>query len=420
MTDAEGFLSVKEAIDAAVRLQRAGHLDAAETVYRRVLEVAPRNPDALHFLGVLSYQRGRSAVAVDLIRQALETVPDYPDALSNLGNALRSQGELAEAAACYRRALALRPDHAPARLMLGAVLDAQGRAQEAADHYLRAVDGGSCDPELLRVVAASVRAAGRLDEAAVLYRRWLAVRPGDASALHLLAACTREDVPERAADGYVEGLFDGLAATFDETLAGLGYRAPAVVAAAVATIAGPPRADLVVLDAGCGTGLCGRHLRPYARELVGVDLSAEMLARAQQRGVYDRLEKAELTACLQGRVESLDLVVSADTLVYFGALETVLAAAARALRPGGHLVSTLERAEAEAAPEGYRLNRTGRYSHSQIYVESALRRAGLVALSQDRVTPRREGGEDVDGLLVVARRPAAGDGLTAPGAVART
>jgi predicted TPR repeat methyltransferase len=407
VTDAERFLSVQEAVDTAVRLQRAGHLDAAEELYRRVLESAPGNPDALHFLGVLSHQRGRSAEAADLIRQALERVPDYPDALSNLGNVLRSQGELAEAENCYRRALALRPDHPPALLMLGAVLDAQGRGQEAADNYLRAVDGGSCEPDLLRLVAATLRADGRLDEAAALYRRWLAVRPGDAYALHLLAACTRQDVPERAADSYVESLFDCFAATFDDKLAELDYRAPTLVGEAVARIAGPPRGNLVVLDAGCGTGLCGRHLRPHARELVGVDLSAEMLARAQQRGVYDRLEKSELTAFLQGSTESLDLVVSADTLVYFGALDAVLAAVARALRPGGHLVLTLERADAEAAPAGYRLNCTGRYSHAQPYVESALRRAGLEALGVDRVAPRKEGGEDVDGLLVVARRPAA-------------
>ena len=36
-----------------------------------------------------------------------------------------------------------------------------------------------------------------------------------------------------------------------------------------------------VLDAGCGTGLCGPLLRPYAKRLVGVDLSSGMLERAR-------------------------------------------------------------------------------------------------------------------------------------------
>lgn len=404
MEQTEHLVSVAEAIDRAVRLQRVGHLDAAEALYQRVLEADPGNPDALHFLGVLSHQRGRSTEAADLIRQALERVPDYPDALSNLGNVLRSQGALAEAEACYRRAIAIRPDHAPALLMLGAVLDAQGRSGEAADHYVRAVDGGSCEPDLLRLVAATLRAEGRLDEAAALYRRWLSVRPNDPYALHLLAACTGREVPERAHDSYVENLFDCFAETFDEKLAQLEYRAPALAAAAVARVVGPPRADLVVLDAGCGTGLCGQYLRPRARELVGVDLSAQMLAHAEARGLYDRLVRHELTAYLEGCTESLDLIVSADTLVYFGSLDGVLTAAARALRPGGHLVFTVERIDPDAAPPGYRLNVSGRYSHSPSYVETAVRAAGLTPLSVDEVVLRKEGGDDVAGLLVVAQR----------------
>lgn len=404
MEQTEHLVSVAEAVDRAVRLQRVGHLDAAEALYQRILEADPGNPDALHFLGVLSHQRGRSTEAANLIRQALERVPDYPDALSNLGNVLRSQGELAEAEVCYRRAIAIRPDHAPALLMLGAVLDAQGRSGEAADHYVRAVDGGSCEPDLLRLVAATLRAEGRLDEAAALYRRWLSVRPNDPYALHLLAACTGQEVPERAHDSYVENLFDCFAETFDEKLAQLEYRAPALAAVAVARVVGPPRADLVVLDAGCGTGLCGQSLRPFARELAGVDLSAQMLSHAEARGLYDRLVRHELTTYLQGCTESLDLIVSADTLVYFGSLDAVLTAAARALRPSGHLVFTVERTDPDAAPTGYRLNVSGRYSHSPSYVETAVRAAGLMPLSVDEVVLRKEGGEDVAGLLVVAQR----------------
>ncbi len=405
MEQTEHLVSVTDTVSLAVQLHRSGRLDEAEALYRLILEASPDNPDALHFLGLLSHQRGRSAEGAALIRRALAHLPNYPDALSNLGNLLRSQGELEEAEACYRQALALKPDHAPALLMLGAVLDSQGRGAEASDHYLHAVEAGSDEPDLLRLVGATLRAEGRVAEAAALYRRWLAAHPDSVEASHLLAACTREQVPERAADGYVERLFDRFAETFDEKLAQLDYRAPALVAEAVARVAGPPHGGLCVLDAGCGTGLCGPHLRPYARELVGVDLSAEMLARAQGRGFYDRLVRHELTAYLHGCAESLDLVVSADTLVYFGSLDAVLAAAARALRPGGHLVFTVERTDPAAAPAGYRLNPSGRYSHSPPYVDAALRRAGFAPSLADESVLRKEGGEDVPGLLVAAQRP---------------
>ena len=83
------------------------------------------------------------------------------------------------------------------------------------------------------------------------------------------AACTGHDVPARASNGFVERTFDGFAASFESKLERLSYRAPALVAAMIEE-AGVERAKrLDVLDAGCGTGLCGPLLAPYARRLVG-------------------------------------------------------------------------------------------------------------------------------------------------------
>ena len=93
--------------------------------------------------------------------------------------------------------------------------------------------------------------------------------------------------------------------------------------------------SLDVLDAGCGAGLCGPLIAPCARRLVGVDLSGRMLAQARDKNVYDELIQRELTSYLRDSPAVFDAIVSADTLVYFGPLRDVVAAAARALRPGG-------------------------------------------------------------------------------------
>ena len=77
-----------------------------------------------------------------------------------------------------------------------------------------------------------------------------------------------------------------------------------------------------------------------------------------------------------------DLIISADTLVYFGALEAVFDAAYRALRPDGLLIFTVEEAGDDQPETGYRINPHGRYSHSRAYVESALTAAGF-AVSGD-------------------------------------
>ncbi len=72
---------------------------------------------------------------------------------------------------------------------------------------------------------------------------------------------------------------------------------------------------------GCGTGLCGPLIRGYARRLIGIDLSSGMLTQAKEKQLYDELWQVELTEYLRDQVEAFDVIVSADTLVYFGALE---------------------------------------------------------------------------------------------------
>ena len=59
--------------------------------------------------------------------------------------------------------------------------------------------------------------------------------------------------------------------------------------------ASTPSQRLDVLDAGCGTGLCGVLVAPFARRLVGVDLSDGMLAHAGDKNIYHALIRAELT-----------------------------------------------------------------------------------------------------------------------------
>src|SRR5690606_33739696 len=128
----------------------------------------------------------------------------------------------------------------------------------------------------------------------------------------------------------------GFSSSFDDQLRALEYRAPELLAAAVLGEL-PAGARLDVLDAGCGTGLCGPLLRSAAARLAGVDLSGGMVGKARERGIYDDLHVQELTAFMAASPASFDVIVSADTLVYFGALEAVAQAARQCLRGGGLL-----------------------------------------------------------------------------------
>ena len=435
-SQAQAEMTVADALELAMGMQKGGLLDAAEEIYRRILVAAPDHADALHLMGLARHDRGQPEEAIALVQRAVAAAPDHADAHNNLGNMLLEQNRVDEAEAAYRLVLRLRPEHAGAHTNLGSVLRRKkdnagaeasfrralelddkhaeayhnlgsvlrdsGRTDEALAAYKRALILRPYDGESYRRVGATLYALGRVDEAVEMYERWVTLEPSSDMARHMLASCSGRDVPGRASDGFVRGTFDVFAASFDVVLERLQYRAPALVGDAVAALLGTPAGTLDILDAGAGTGLCGPLLRPYARLLVGIDLSQPMLDRAAARGGYDRLELAELTAYMGAHPATYDLAVSADTLCYFGDLSAAAAAAALTLRPDGHLIFTVE--HAPEPTEGFRLNPHGRYSHGEDYVRRTLAAAGFDILSIQQAHLRTENALPVPGLLVTARR----------------
>ena len=427
-------------LQQAIQAQQRGRLAEAEALYRQMLQRDPRQVDALHFLGVLTAQRGQHEQAADLIRRALELNPQYADAWNNLGNVLTALERPEEAAEAYRRTVELAPGHVGAYGNLGVALTQLGRLEEAiaacrqaialapdiaesyfnlgtallaqGDHegtiaaYQETVRRQPNHTRAYKALSLLFYKLDRREDATELFQSWLEQNPDDTAARHLLAASSGCDVPGRAADDYVQTMFDEMADDFDRHLHHLGYRAPELLAEAVATTLGAPAGTLDVLDAGCGTGLCGPLLRPYARRLIGVDLSPGMVDKARARGGYDELVVAELTAFLAERLASYDLIVSADTLVYFGDLAPLFTAAAAALRPNGWLAFTVEEIPDAETSTGFNLALSGRYRHSVAYLRQTLAEAGLTLATLDQVSPRLERDQPVAGLLVVAYKPA--------------
>lgn len=93
----------------------------------------------------------------------------------------------------------------------------------------------------------------------------------------------------------------------------------------------------VVVDLASGSGPVARELARPGRTVVGVDLSAEELRLARQRGAGP-LVRADARV-LPLRDGSVDVVTSALGLVVVQPLPRVLAEVARVLRPGGVLAA---------------------------------------------------------------------------------
>ena len=310
------------------------------------------------------------------------------------------RGDHDAAVVAFEEYLAERPHSTAALCNLAGVRGSQGDYIGAVETYDRALTVDPKLPEALAGLAWALPMSGGDARMPELVERWSAVAPDDPVARHLAASLGQRPPLARCEGDYIERFFDGFASTYDDTLEELTYRAPQQIGAMLAEIVDSRGRTLDVLDAGCGTGLCGAQVHGFARSLVGIDLSTQMLERAKARRIYDDLVHTDLVGGMRSRPKSADVVVSADVLVYFGDLQPPFDAAATALRPGGWLLASVE---LSGRTETFELAETGRYEHAESYIRSALDGAGFDPERAAKVQLRFDRGKPVPGLVFAGR-----------------
>lgn len=267
--------------------------------------------------------------------------------------------------------------------------------------------------------ALALEKAGKHAAAANLYRTCLDIDPADHCGAALrLASMGLGAAPAKAPDAYVETLFDQHADEFDDILVGaLGYAAPMQLADIFG--AAPDAHFARMLDLGCGTGLSGLTLGPVCDHATGVDISENMLDRADERAVYDALFANEAVHFLEewrtardsarGDAEDyapFDLIVATDVLPYIGALEPLFRGVADNSAPGACFAFSAETlTDAAFAGSAWRVTPNQRYAHSAGYLKSLLTEHGFGRITTfDAITVRTEDGAPIPGWLVVAWR----------------
>lgn len=301
---------------------------------------------------------GDLPAALDVARETAGLHPDVAEAALGLGAVLLDLDRLPLAIAEFQRALRLDPDLAEARFLLGcAWLDA-GEPDRALDAFAP-LDAGQT-PGLSERIAAAQAMQQRL----------------------------------RSDAGYVRHLFDQFSADYDERmLAQLAYRAPQALRE-LAQFVMPGHTGLAVLDLGCGTGLSGAAFKDRAAVLEGIDLSPAMIAKAEARGIYDHLSVGDIESGLGAA--RYDLVIAADTLVYLGDLDPVMASVTAALKPGGFFLFTVEAKEGE----GFELGPKRRWRHSENYLRSRAEAYDFDIAGFMACVPRHEAHQPVNGFAV--------------------
>jgi len=391
---------------------RMGDLEGAARDAAEAVIFDPADPQAKAILGAVLLDIGRVADAVKCLAEAVAGAPkdlDYREALSS---ALEKDGDPDAALLVLTDGIELAPGSIVMRnaaILLCVRRRDFSRAVRLAEN---ARLQGIADACTFGLKGHALSSLGKHNEAATAYQDALKLGPEDSYVRHLVVASGAMPESKRAPEGYIRTVFDGYADRFENHLISLGYRIPSAMRTMLEAhpriAAGLPLGP--VLDLGCGTGMVALAIGDLPLgPFTGVDLSTRMLAHARVKRLYSELREGDIVTDLANHPETWPLIVAADVLCYFGALEELLALVRARLQPNGWFLFSVE----EILPDhdgvfpgngNWALQRQGRYAHSEHYIYEAVCAAGFRVLRIDRPVVRQEAGAAVPGLLLAVER----------------
>ena len=382
-------------LKSALLLQAEGKIDAASAHFEMALACDAGCGDAAAGLGMIRFGQKRYTEAAQHLAAVASNHPDPTFALA-LGQALYLSGDFAGAAKSFRPYVAagdadvrIRKRYALCRMLECAIAQT---AEEALAAWREAAGEAADDPgRVIRQAFDILRGYGHRKAA-------LQVATLGSVEIHpYLVDVLRHTPIESAPTDFIVEHFNGFAEDFDTQLVKvLGYDVPRKLAQMIAhRVERPAR----IVDLGCGTGLCGIELSSVAGELIGVDLSANMLAKARDKGVYDGLHEADVDKFLETCSGSFDGMTLADVLIYRGPLQAFFKVAAKALTPSGLLAFSVE--TTDASP--YELRESGRFAHNvdAIYADVT---PWFDVLDMQATDLRQEANAPVAGALFLLQR----------------
>lgn len=177
---------------AALQQYLASNSVAAERMCREILVGKSDDVNALHLLGLLASQSGRTDLAIECLERAVQLRGDDAELHNNLGTARSRHGDLDGAVACHRRAIELNPRFAPARLNLANALRQRGELAEAIAEYRAALQINPNYAEGHRLLGSALVDCGDFESAVACCQRALQINPNYAEAFHDLGNAHNE------------------------------------------------------------------------------------------------------------------------------------------------------------------------------------------------------------------------------------
>ena len=175
-------MDIGKELQTAIQYHESGQLQKAESRYKKILKNDPNQPDALHLLGVVAYQKGNFDEAVPLIKKALLNNPTCVPYYNNLGAVFNAQDQHAEALSSYQSALKLDPNYADAHYNIGNIHQKQEMLDQAISSYQRALEIDSNHVDAWYNMGNALKSQNKPEQAIESYQEVIERNPGHSNA----------------------------------------------------------------------------------------------------------------------------------------------------------------------------------------------------------------------------------------------
>ena len=379
---------------------RLHRYDEAMNAFQALIALNSAHPGGHFQLGCLFMQRDQNETAIKHFSVVGKSHPQHFETQANLAAIYLKQGQLSDAKKHYLNAIDILPTDLQSLFNLGVISAQQGLLDDAIGFYLRAINLNPDYFEALNNLGAVYLAKKDQQTALQYFREALRLQPKNVAVRHTVDILLKEKNITSSPPDYIRSLFDSYADHYDTHLAKeLHYQVPEVFHTLLKDKLGG-QAQLNVLDLGCGTGLCGEYVKPFAKTLIGIDLSPNMLAIAKEKKVYDELIEAEIISFLAAHKAQYDLIMAGDVLIYFGDLDPVFAAVRETLTPKGTFIFSIE---VENSGD-YHFSASGRFTHSKAYVDKLAADHQFKVLAYQTVAIRSQDEQAVSGHVYLLQR----------------
>ncbi len=352
---------------------------------------------------------GNKTRAIEYLSDFCNTQPHNAALPRDIGIFFQQNNMPLKAEMFYRHSLSLDNSQAAIHFNLGVIYQNMGKTEQAIKAYLEAVEA---QPDYARAFANLgylYHETGDSNKCRECCLNAQHLEPDNPQIKHMIAALGVNPLPEAADQQYIKNLYKEYADHYDKHLSvTLKSRVPELIHNATLKHLKKTPSDYALLDLGCGTGICGQLFSQYTHNMVGVDLSEEMIEEARKKDIYRQLYTSDIDEYLNKTIashgdEKYDIIISSDVLIYIGNLKSVIAGAFKALSKGGLFSFSIE--SSTDSCDDFILDATGRYKHNPQYISRISSESNFNILSSAETALREQNKQAVTGRIYVLAKP---------------